>query len=326
LELVLNRIKHRLGVRLLPLAALTLGLLATTGCLSHTRAVEKHRLADIVLSTPFDQLLRQVDDHYNAIQSMQANVEIATTTGGHLQGQVKENIAFSGFIIIGKPNNIRVILLVPVLRSVALEMVSDGKSFKMNIPPKDCAIVGSDQIINTSQKGIYSLRPDVILDSMLIRGLADDQVVSLTQDIRVIENPKKKNDLIEEPDYDLEFLSRPEGHTARALRVLHISRANLLPYRQDIYNADGKVATQAFYSDYQKFGDINFPTKIEIQRPLDELSLTITLTKKTTFNQKLDEDEFKLEIPDTTAHITNMDDPASAATTPCAAHAQQSPS
>jgi outer membrane lipoprotein-sorting protein len=300
-------------------------LLPITGCLSHTRAVEKHRLPDIVLSTSFDQLLKRTDDHYKAIQSMQANVEIATTTGGHLQGQVKENIAFSGFIIIGKPENIRVILLVPVLRSVALDMVSDGKSFKMNIPPKDCAIIGSDQVVNTSQKGLYSLRPDVILDSLLIRGLPDDQVVSLTQDIRVIENPKKKNDLIEEPDYDLEFLSRPDGQVARTLRVLHISRANLLPYRQDIYNADGKVATQAFYSDYQKFGDINFPTKIEIQRPLDELSLTITLTKKTTFNQQLSDDQFKLDIPETTAHITNMDDPASTATNPCAAHATQSP-
>ena len=166
---------------------------------------------------------------------------------------------------------------------------------------------------------------NVILDSLLIRGLPDDQVVSLTQDIRVIENPKKKKDFIEEPDYDLEFLSRPEGRTARALRVLHISRANLLPYRQDIYNAEGKVATQAFYSNYQKFGDINFPSKIEIQRPLDELSLTITLTKKTTFNQKLAADEFKLDIPETTAHITNMDDPATASTNPCVAHATQSP-
>ncbi len=325
MQLVVNRIRQKFGARLLPLTALTLGLLPTTGCLSHTHAVEKHRLPDIILSTPFDQLLKEVDDHYNAIQSMQANVEIATTTGGNLKGQVTENIAFSGYVIIGKPENIRVILLVPLLRSSALDMVSDGKTFKMYIQPKDCAIVGSDQVINSSQKGLYSLRPDVILDSLMIRGLSDDQVVSLTQDIRVVENPKKKHDLIEEPDYDLEFLSRPEGHTAKALRVLHISRANLLPYRQDIYNADGKVATQAFYSDYQKFGDINFPTKIVIQRPLDELSLTITLTKKTTFNEKLAADEFNLEIPDTTAHITNMDAPGSVATNPCAASAPQSP-
>ena len=98
---------------------------------------------------------------------------------------------------------------------------------------------------------------------------------------------------------------------------------NLLPWRQDIYNADGKVATQAFYSNYQKFGDINFPTKIVIQRPLDELSLTITVTKSQ-LQPEARRRPVQSGIPENTAHVTNMDDPASAATAPCAAHGTQS--
>jgi outer membrane lipoprotein-sorting protein len=325
LQLVLNRIRQWPGARLAPLALLLPVLLPTTGCLSRTRAVEKHRRADVVLSAPLDELLKQVDDHYDAIHSMTAFVEMSTTTGGSLQGEVKESIALNGYIIIGNPDQVRVILELPLGAGQALDMVSDGKTFKMLIPHKNCAIVGSDTVVNTTQKGLYSLRPDVILDSMLVRGLPSDQVVSLTQDIRVIENPKKKKDLIEEPDYDLQFLSRPQGRTARTMRVLHISRADLLPYRQDIYDADGKVVTQAFYSDYQKFGAIDFPSKIIVQRPLDELGLTITIGKRTNFNKELPADQFKLEIPEGTA-IQNMDDPASAAsTTPCAARATQSP-
>ena len=325
MQLVLNWIRQWHGARLAPLALLLPVLLATTGCLSHTRAVEKHRRADVVLSASLDQLLKQVDNQYNAIQSMTAFVEVSTSTGGSLQGEVKESISFSGYIIIGKPEQIRVILKLPLLGSQALDMVSDGKNFKMLIPPKSCAIVGSDTVTNSTQKGLYSLRPAVILDSMLMHGLEPDQIVSRTQDIRVIENPRKKKDLIEEPDYDLQFLSQPKGQVARALHVIHISRANLLPYRQDIYDADGQIVTQAFYSDYQKFGDITFPTKIVIQRPLDELGLTISVTKGTNFNQKLDDDAFDLgPIPEGYA-IQNMDDPASATTNPCAAHATQSP-
>ena len=68
-----------------------------------------------------------------------------------------------------------------------------------------------------------------------------------------------------------------------------------------------------FNSNYQKFGDITFPTKIVIQRPLDELGLTITVTKAT-FNQLLLEDQFNLgPIPENDA-VQNMDDPVSAAT------------
>jgi len=325
LQLVLKRIRQRAGARLLPFIALALGLLPTTGCLSHTHAVEKHRRADIVISAPLDHLLKQVDDQYAGIRSMTAHVEIATRSGGSLQGEVKESIAFSGYIILGNPDNLNVILQVPVIGSRALDMVSDGKTFKMYIPRYNCAITGSNSVVNTAQKGLYSLRPNVILDSMLIRGLPDDEVVARTQDMRVIENPKKKKDLIEEPDYDLEFLSQPQGRIARAMRVIHISRADLLPYRQDIYGNDGQVVTQAFYSNYQKFGDVNYPTKIVIQRPLDELGLTITIMKGTTFNQKLDADQFKLDIPADIAHLTNMDDPANAnIKDPCAVNGPQS--
>jgi hypothetical protein len=163
---------------------------------------------------------------------------------------------------------------------------------------------------------------------MLIRGLRPDQIVARTQDIRIVENPKKKKDFIEEPDYDLEFLSQPQGQVARVLHVVHVSRVNLLPYQQDIYDADGKIVTQTLYSDYQKFGDINFPSKIEIKRPLDALSLSITVTKGTgtNFNQKLDPDAFEIGPIQDSYTKWNVDDPATAATNPCAAHAPQPPS
>jgi outer membrane lipoprotein-sorting protein len=297
---------------------------ALTGCLVHTHSVLKTRLPDVVLNSTLDQLLKQVDERNAAIQSMTLYVRMSTSTGGSLQGEVKESISFNGFIVIGKPEQINVILKVPLLGSQALDMVSDGKSFKMLIPPKNCAIIGSDVVTNSSQKGLYSLRPAVILDSLLIHGLEPDQVVSMTQDSRVVENPKKRKDLIQEPDYDIEFFSQPQGPVARTLRVLHTSRVDLLPWRQDIYDADGKVATQAFYSNYQKFGNIDFPTKIVIQRPLDELGLTITITKAT-FNQPLPDDQFNLGPIPADYAVQNMDDPVSAATAPCVVHGPQSP-
>jgi outer membrane lipoprotein-sorting protein len=305
--------------------AVSCGLLAMTpaltGCLVHRHSVLKTRLPDLVYNSTLDQLLKQVDDRNTAIQSMTLYMRMSTSTGGSLQGVVKESISFNGWIIIGKPEQINVILKVPILESQALDMVSDGKTFKMLIPPKNCAIVGSDVVTNSSQKGLYSLRPAVILDSLLIHGLQPDQVVSMTQDSWIPQQPKSRKGVVEDPDYDIQFLSQPQGKNAHTLRV---DRVNLLPWRQDIYDADGKVATQAFYSNYQKFGDIDFPTKIVIQRPLDELGLTITVTKAV-FNQPLLENQFKLDIPENTAHVTNMDDPASGTIKdPCAVHGTQS--
>ena len=298
---------------------------ALTGCLVHTHSVLKTRPPDVVLNSSIGELLNQVDDRYATFQSMSAlNVDINACTGGRVEGKVK-CLDFSGYIIIAKPDDITIILQTPVLGSVAVAMVSDGKTFKMKIPTKSCLITGSDQLTNSAQKGMYAMRPSAILDSLLIRGFQPGQIVSMTQDSRTIPDPKKRKGLIQEPDYDIEFLSEPKGQVASTLRVLHTSRANLLPYRQDIYNAEGKIATQALYSDYRKFGDINFPTKIEIQRPLDELSLTITLGKKTSFNRSIEPDTFDIGPigPDYTTY--NMDDPATAATIPCVVHAPQSP-
>jgi outer membrane lipoprotein-sorting protein len=306
-------------------AALLATTPALTGCLVHTHSVLKTHPPAVVQNAALNDLLKRVDTRYDAVQSVTLTIQMVITTGGSIQGVVKEYTSLPAYIVIGKPEDIRVILQLPVVRSDALDMVSDGKAFKMLIkfPTLNCAIVGSDVVNNASQKGLYSLRPEVILDPLLIQGLRPSQLVSLTQDSRTFPDPKKRKQLIEEPDYDLEFLSQPQGQEAHTLRVIHLSRVNLLPWRLDIYNAEGKVATQASYSNYQKFGDIDFPTKIVIQRPLDELGLTITVSKAS-FNQKLADDEFKLDIPDGIP-VTNMDDPASAAIAPCSAHAPQSP-
>jgi len=270
---------------------------ALTGCLTHTRSVPKTHIAGAVLDATLDQLLTQVNARYDEIHSINASVEIAATTGGGLQGKVTEHPSFGGYIFLRKPEDLRVLLRVPILGSQALDMVSDGKNWKLWIPPRHIAMVGTSAVTKPSANGLENLRPAVFFDSLLVRGLGADQIVSLTLDTRIVPNEKNKKDLIEEPDYDLEILAQPHGQTAHTVRVIHVSRANLLPYQQDIYGPDGTVVTRAFYSNYQKSGDIPFPMKIEINRPADHYSLTMTLTKLA-LNQKLEDDQFELKIPD----------------------------
>ena len=281
--------------------ALAVGLVtlapALTGCLTHIRAVPKTRPPDVVMSATLDQLLSQVDSRFNQIQTLNATVEIVASEGGARQGQIKEFPSFSGYIFLRKPEELRVLMRVPYLGSVGLDMVSNGKTWKLWVPQKKIAMAGTSEIANPPQHGLESLRPKVIFDSLLVRGLAQDQVVDMTQDSRVIPDPKNKKQLIEEPDYELTILEPPQGNIAHTLRVIHIGRSALLPYQQDIYDQNGYVVTQAFYSKYQTFGDIQFPMKIDIKRPQDQYGLSITITKLT-LNQKLDDDQFEVKFPE----------------------------
>jgi outer membrane lipoprotein-sorting protein len=270
---------------------------ALTGCLTHIRAVPKTRPAEIVMGATLDQLLSQVDARFNAIQTLNASVQIVASEGGARQGQVKEFPSFAGYIFLRKPEDLRVLLRVPFLGSVGLDMVSDGKAWKLWVPKRNIAMTGTNEAVDSKQHGMESLRPKVIFDSLLVRGVGPDQIVVLTQDSRILPDPKNKKQLIEEPDYELTILEPPQGKTAHTLRVIHIGRSTLLPYQQDIYDQNGYVVTQAYYSNYQTFGDIPFPMKIDIKRPQDQYGLSITITKLT-LNQKLEDDQFELKFPE----------------------------
>ncbi|HTD96392.1 MAG TPA: hypothetical protein VK627_05665 [Edaphobacter sp.] len=285
------RIRQALAAGLIGLAP------ALTGCLTHTHSVPKVNPAEVVLNATQDQLLKQVDEQFNAIQTINASVEITATTGGGLQGKVTQHPSFSGYIFMRKPEDMRVLLRVPILGSQALDMVSNGKTWKLWIPPQHRAMEGTSEITTHSENGLENLRPAVFFDSLLIRGLQSNQLVSMTLDSRTVPDLKKKKEFLEEPDYDLEFLEQPQGQTAHTVRVIHIGRSTLLPYQQDIYSADGKVVTRVLYSDYHKSGDVSFPWKIEIRRPIDGYSLTVAVTKLA-LNQKLEDDQFDLKIPD----------------------------
>ncbi|MCU1248279.1 MAG: hypothetical protein JWQ49_1308 [Edaphobacter sp.] len=285
------RIRQALAVGLVTLAP------ALTGCLTHIRTVPRARPAEVVMSATLDQLLSQVDARYNVIQTLNATVEIVASEGGARQGQIKEYPSFSGYIFLKKPESLRVLMRLPLLGSQALDMVSDGKTWKLWIPSKKLAMTGTSDTADRSQHGLESLRPKVIFDSLLVRGLGPNQVVDLTQDSRIIPDPKDKKQLIEEPDYELTILEPPQGQIAHTLRVIHIGRSTLLPYQQDIYDQNGYVVTQAFYSNYQTFGNIPFPMKIDIKRPQDQYGLAITITKLI-LNQKLDDDQFDLKFPE----------------------------
>ena len=286
-----KKIKQGLAAGLIALAP------ALTGCLlSHTRIIPKARRPDIVMSASLDTLALQLAKRFEGIDTFNASVEMSRITGGPMTGKETRSVNFKGYILMRKPQYLRVIGLVPVLGSQAFDMVSDGENFKLLIPYYNKAIVGRNSSTTRSENSLYNLRPDMFFDSMFIQGPEQNQIITMTTDIRIVESGKKKQDRIIEPAYALQILNKPDGQTARTVRVIHISSSDLLPYQQDIYDKDGQVVTKAYYSNYQAYGNIPFPTNIRIERPRDGFSLTVTITKLT-LNGHMDDDQFELVIP-----------------------------
>lgn len=318
---------RRPWARLLAVAAPLL-LLPVTGCLSHTRVVQAVKRPPVVMDAKPSDLVGKLNAEFDAIQTLTTTVDVVATVGGGATGQVKEYRPFHGYIVIEKPRNLRVLLQVPVLLSRGMEMVSDGSSFKMVIPIESQAMIGKDQVVKASTKPLENLRPGIFFDSMLIRGLQPDELVSLTESTRTVMSGTHKQELTEQPDYDLTMFRKTDGNMLQTVRMVHFNRVTLLPYKQDIFEGKGRLATSATYDGWQKFpfigpdgkaGQIDFPTVIDIDRPEDQYSLRITISKVTA-NQKLDADQFELCIP-AGYKVRNMDDPSApptiAPSSPC---------
>ena len=287
--------------RVLTVAIVAGTSLSLTGCLSltiHRRTVSKTVRTPIVLDATVEQLNDRIAEQYAAVKSLNASVDIKASVGGSAVGEVKEYPAFSGYILMRKPDDLRVFMLVPVVRSLALDMVSGGKEFKLLIPPKTKAIVGTDEEVSSpSKNGLENLRPYIIRDALLVPPVLPDELVTLTQDARILPAASGKKEMTEEPDYDLAVSRKKSGNVLETVRVVHISRVTLKPYQQDVYDHAGRLVTMISYSNYQRFGDIDIPMSILISRPIDQYTLQITVAK-VTLNQPLDDEQFVLKIPD----------------------------
>lgn len=283
----------------LRLLALTgaVGLTGLTGCFSSVHRVAQVEVTNAPLkSATVGELESMLAARDAAIRTLNASVLVTASTGGGNEGKVKTTTSFRGYIYLRKPRELRFILQLPVIGGEMMDMVSDGQNFKMLIPPRKRAIVGSETMTKPSANPIENLRSAVFYDSLLVPGVASDEFVSMTESTRIVEPARGRRSAVSEPDYDLQVFKATVNHVLQPRRVVHISRVTLLPYEQDVFDDRGRVVTQAVYADYVPLGSEQFPRLITISRPLDEVSLTIQVTKLA-FNETFEADQFELKIP-----------------------------
>jgi len=295
--MILLKGTHRIRTRLS--LVLLLALPALNGCLWHTHKVPKAIPPAITLNATPQDLVNTINNRYAAINSMSAAVTFTATSGGTLNGEEKTITPFSGYILLRKPESLRVIGYLPVVHSPAFDMASNGDSFKLLIPPKSEAIEGPNALKQPSQNAIENLRPYMFFDSLVIPQIGPDEVLSVTADSEIVVNPKTRK-LEIRPEYLLTVQVRqPNTRFTQVHRVIHISRTDLRPVQQDIYDDKGQVQTQALYGPLQTFGTERFPGTITIRWPQQQEQILITISKLRV-NLPLADDQFELKIPEGT--------------------------
>jgi hypothetical protein len=288
-------------------------ILPATGCLFRTRPVEDRYSKAPLLESSQQELINSINQQAESIHSLKATVDIDSSAGGMKKGHVTDYKEIRGYVLARKPDSLHMIGLMPFVRTTAFDMVSDGKDFKLWIPPKNKFVIGQNKIATpNSDQPMENIRPQNIYEALLIRR------IDPTSEIAVLENDYEtlhdaKGHRVLQEDYELTVIKKSgEGWVLE--RKIIFGRTDLKPHRQFIYSDDGKVATDAHYAEYKDFGGFTFPSRIEIYRPQEEYDITLNMLK-VDINMPLKDEQFVLEQPPG-AQVVQLDRPQSSLVVP----------
>jgi outer membrane lipoprotein-sorting protein len=297
-------------VSIVPLFLVTL---FATGCLFHTRPVEEQYSKAPLKEASQQQLIDSINQQAQAIQSLKATVDIDTSAGGAKKGQVTDYKEIRGYVLLRKPDSLHMIGLMPIVRTTAFDMVSDGQNFKLWIPPKNRFVIGSSQTqAIKSDQPMENLRPRNIYEALVIPSIDPDAEIAVPENSYEILHDAKGHRVLQE-DYEL-IIVRRVGNGGKLARKIVFSRTDLKPHRQYVYDEDGKVATDVRYAEYKDFDGVSFASRIEIARPQEEYDITLNMLK-VEINTTLTNEQFTLEQPDG-AQVVHLDQPQSTLVVP----------
>jgi outer membrane lipoprotein-sorting protein len=284
--------------RRLPLGALFLSLivLPTTGCLFRTRPVEEQYSKAPLKESTQQGLIDGVNQQAERTQSLQATVDIDTSAGGIKKGQVTDYKEIRGYVLARKPAMLHMIGLMPIVRTKAFDMVSNGQEFKLWIPPKNRFVMGSNDVQTVNpQQAMENIRPQNIYDALLIRPIDPESEIAVLESSYEILHDSKGHAILQD-DYELVIIRKRGDKDAILSRKIVFSRTDLLPTRQYIYDDQGRLATDVRYANYKEYDGVKYPSRIEIYRPQEEYDIKLNVLKLE-INKPLKDEQFALDQP-----------------------------
>ena len=286
--------------------ALVLAVLPTTGCLFRTRPVEETYSKAPLQETTQSGLIDNINQQAEKIQSLKATVDIDTSVGGAKKGHQTDYKEIRGYVLARKPAMLHMIGLLPIVRTTAFDMVSNGQDLKLWIPPKNRFVTGRNDVqTHNADPPMESIRPQEIYEALLIRAIDPENEIAVLENSEEILHDSKGRRVLQE-DYELVVIRKGEQGWALSRKIV-FSRTDLQPHRQYIYDQQGKLVTDARYANYKDNDGVSFPSRIEISRPQEEYDITLNMLKLE-LNTPLRDDQFGLEQPPG-AEVVHLDRP-----------------
>jgi len=237
----------------------------------------------IVQTATLDELTAKLRA-FAAIESSRANVRLQVSITTEDQKKVKEYPEARGVILMRRPGSIRVRASFPVVGTTVFDMTSDSKEFHVYLPTKNRLLVGKNEFSKRSENRVENVRPQHILEALLIDPPRDNETIQFL-----------RNETYGLSAYHVVVLKKKDEQ--QLSRELWFERNSLNIARQTIFENNGDLATDIWYSSWIENDPAPFPGVIRIDRPKDGYQLRVSVLEPGV-NEEIPNKGFILEPPE----------------------------
>jgi outer membrane lipoprotein-sorting protein len=227
---------------------------------------------------------------FGGIQTMKSTVDLRLSVALDEQAEgerkIRDFTEVRGFILIRRPSSIRMIAELPVVKTRAFDMVSDGKNFKVYIPQKKRFLVGNAASEATSENRVDRVRPQHILEALLIDPPRENEKHQFLENLR----ERRHSYQI------IHLLTNGAAGKLNLSRKLWFDSAGSEIVRQQVFDEQADLVTDVYYSEWALEEALPFPGTIFLSRPKDGYELEVRITKAG-LNEAIPERAFVLEPP-----------------------------
>jgi outer membrane lipoprotein-sorting protein len=266
-------------------------LVATSSCL--VKRTVKVPVSSRVLAAKeatVDELLASLTIYSQRIQSLSSGtLKVSLTSGRPESGKLLAYHSAPGWIVLKRPDFIRLNIQNPVTKTSLFELVSAGDPFSFWYPRENKLYLGKNSMREIEVEGQpLTLRPIHILQAILPERLDLNEPDSY---------------LVSEEDRDattkyyvLSLVKGEGGKIIHPRRRIWIDRSVLAVTRQELFDDRGRIISDITYAQLAPVGDMLLPFAIKIERPLDGYSLEMQI-KDWRVNPELEPKAFEFAPP-----------------------------
>lgn len=268
--------------------SLCLLLIPLAGCFVRKRVVTPpgYRPGTPLLTASKDELIERIHRIADPLESFSMRMDMSPSVGSLYVGEVKDYATLGGYIVFRKPDTIRILAQDPMISSTIFDMVSSGPTFKIHIPSKNRFIEGRNDVPPRSTKQLENLRPVAFLTSLIIEPPDPKTDISLLEE-----------DISERESVYILLIIRREADQPWLVRTLHFDRHNMEIVRQKTFDSLGGVLSDTRYSEWKTYGEVRFPSMIDIKRPQDHYEVVLNLRSIRTNAEDITAEKFILNQP-----------------------------